>query len=82
MTDEFDRALPSLGTVIFKDVESDLKMELPSSSQKLKEEWKNRNESMVWRWQETCSRHGIISYVMNVADEPLEILSSVFEAAK
>ena len=82
MTDEFDRALPSLGTVIFKDVESDLKMELPSSSQKLKEEWKNRNESMVWRWQETCSRHGIISYVMNVSDEPLEILSSVFEAAK
>ena len=49
MTDEFDRALPSVGTVIFKDVESNLKMELPSSSAKLKEEWKNRNESMIWR---------------------------------
>ena len=82
MTDEFDRALPSVGTVTFMDAESDLKMVLPSSSQKLKEEWKNHNEGMLWRWQETCARHGIISKVVNVSDEPLGILSSVFEEAK
>jgi len=82
ITDEFDRALPSLGTVSFKDVESDLKMVLPSSSSKFKEEWKNHNEGMLWRWQESCSRHGILPYVMNVSDNPLELLTSVFEAKK
>ena len=82
MIDEFDRALPSVGTVTFIDAESDLKMVLPSSSQKLKEEWKNHNEGMLWRWQETCARHGILHYEMNVSDNPLELLGSVFEAAK
>ena len=82
ITDEFDRALPSVGAVVFKDVESDLKMVLPTSSAKLKEEWKNRNESMQWRWQETCIKHGIKPYVMNVSDDPLRILNAVFEAEK
>ena len=82
ITDEFDRALPSVGSAIFKDVESDLKMVLPTSSAKLKEEWKNRNESMQWRWQETCVKHGIMSYLMNVSDDPLQVLSAVFEAKK
>ncbi|MBP5601286.1 MAG: DUF58 domain-containing protein [Treponema sp.] len=82
ITDEFDRALPSVGSVVFKDVESDLKMVLPTSSSKLKEEWKNRNESMQWRWQETCLKHGIMPYLMNVSDDPLQVLSAVFEAKK
>ena len=82
ITDEFDRALPSVGSVVFKDVESDLKMVLPTSSSKLKEEWKNRNESMQWRWQETCVKHGIMPYLMNVSDDPLQVLSAVFEAKK
>ena len=82
ITDEFDRALPSVGSVVFKDVESDLKMVLPTSSSKLKEEWKNRNESMQWRWQETCLKHGIMPYRMNVSDDPLQVLSAVFEAKK
>ena len=82
ITDEFDRALPAVGTVTFTDAESDIKMVLPSSSQKLKEEWKNHNEGMLWRWQETCTRHGILHYVMNVSDNPLELLASVFEAKK
>lgn len=81
-TDEFDRALPSVGSAIFKDVESDLKMVLPTSSQKLKEEWKNRNESLIWRWQETCIKHGIIHELMNVSDDPLKVLAAVFEAKK
>ena len=82
ITDEFDRALPSVGSVVFKDVESDLRMVLPTSSSKLKEEWKNRNESMQWRWQETCLKHGIMPYLMNVSDDPLQVLSAVFEAKK
>ena len=82
ITDEFDRALPSLGTVVFKDVESPLKMTLPTSSQKLKEEWKNRNDGLVWRWQETCIKHGITACLVNVTDEPLQVLIDLFEAKK
>ena len=82
ITDEFDRMLPSLGTVVFRDAESDLKMTLPTSSQKLKEEWKNRNESLQWRWQETCTKHGIVPCLVNVSDDPLEVLVDLFEAKK
>ncbi len=82
LTDEFDRALPPVGSVVFKDIESDLKMVLPTSSAKLKEEWKNRNESLQWRWQETCIKHGITPCLMNVADDPLQVLGAVFEAQK
>ena len=82
VTDDFDRALPSLGTVLFKDIESGLKMTLPTSSQKLKEEWKNRNEAMQWRWQETCAKHGISPVLVNVTDNPLQVLVDLFEAIK
>ena len=82
ITDEFDRMLPSLGTVVFKDAESNLKMTLPTSSQKLKEEWKNRNEAMQWRWQETCNKHGITPCLVNVTDDPLQVLVDLFEAKK
>ena len=82
ITDEFDRVLPSLGTVVFNDVESNLKMTLPTSSSKLKEEWKNRNEAMQWRWQETCIKHGINPVPVNVKDDPLQILAELFEAKK
>ena len=82
MTDDFDRALPMLGSVVFKDVESELKMVLPTSSAKLREEWKNRNESMQWRWQETCLKHGITPVLMNTGDDALQLLTSVFEAKK
>ena len=82
MTDDFDRMLPSLGTVVFEDAESDLKMTLPTSSQKLKEEWKNRNEAMQWRWQETCIKHGINPLLVNAADDPLQVLVDLFEAKK
>lgn len=80
--DEFDRMLPSLGTVVFKDAESDLKMTLPTSSEKFREEWKNRNESLQWRWQETCSKHGITPCLVNVTDDPLQVLVDLFEAKK
>ena len=82
ITDEFDRMLPSLGTVVFKDAESSLKMTLPTSSQKLKEEWKNRNEAMQWRWQETCNKHNITPCLVNVSDDPLQVLVDLFEAKK
>ncbi len=82
LTDEFDRMLPSLGSVTFKDMESDLKMVLPTSSSRFREEWKNRNESMVWRWKENCIKHGILSYVMNASDDPLVLLGQVFGAKK
>jgi hypothetical protein len=63
-------------------MESDLKMVLPTSSARFREEWKNRNESMVWRWKENCLKHGILSYVMNVTDDPLALLTQVFGAKK
>ncbi len=78
LMDKFDESLPSMGSVPFEDCESDLTMVLPTSSEKFKKEWRLQNESRVRNWQELCAKHGIMPVLLNTTDEPLQVLSSVF----
>lgn len=80
--DKYDEELPELGTVPFVDIESGKKMILPSVSPKLKKEWKNHHENNLKKWQSTCLNHGIYPVVMNVTDDPLKILTSVFSEGR
>lgn len=76
--DSLDDQLPMVGTAIFRDVESNLQMSLPSSSENFKKEWRNYNELQKGRWQEFCIKHGILPVVLNTKNDPLQVLNSVF----
>ena len=78
LMDKFDESLPSMGSVPFEDCESDLTMVLPTSSEKFKKEWRLQNDRRVRNWQELCAKHGIMPVLLNTTDEPLQVLSSVF----
>lgn len=76
--DASDEELPSLGTVVFKDVESGIKMSLPSSSNAFKKEWRNYNEMNQTRWQDFCIKHGIMPVVLDTKTEPVQVLNQIF----
>ena len=76
--DASEEELPSLGTVKFKDVESGIKMSLPSSSKKKKKEWRNYNEMNQNRWQDFCIKHGIMPVVLDTKTEPVQVLNQIF----
>lgn len=76
--DKLDRELPSLGTVTFEDIESEITMTLPSSSPKFKREWKEFDENNTKHMTNTCLKHGIIPVLMDTKDEPLSVLNSIF----
>ena len=76
--DHNDEELPKLGTVVFEDVEKKKKMDLPSSSEYFKKEWKAYNNSQINLWQAFCIKHGILPVVMDTKYEPLQILNQTF----
>ena len=76
--DAWDEELPSLGTVVFKDMESSLKMSLPSSSPAFQKEWRNYNEMNQARWQDFCIKHGIMPVILDTKTEPVQILNQIF----
>ena len=76
--DAFDEELPSLGTVTFQDLESGLKMSLPSSSQAFKKEWQSYNERNQNRWQDFCIKHGVMPVVLDTKTEPVQVLNQIF----
>lgn len=76
--DKADDELPSLGTVPFEDVESGIKMTLPSSSSKLKKQWSDFMYANEQFWRETCIKHGIQPVILRTDDEPVRVLNSVF----
>lgn len=78
MEDSFDSQLPSVGTIPFVDVESGLKMRLPSNSQKFKKDWKDFNVQNLNHWNNMCVKHGITNAIMKTTDEPLQILTQIF----
>lgn len=80
--DKSDIALPSVGSSLFSDCESDLQMILPSNSQKFKKEWKMYNENKIKNWREICVKHGIYPVVMSANDDPLQVLTSIFKRKK
>ena len=75
--DKMDDELPSLGTVTFVDVESGLKMQLPSSSAKLKKQWSDYMDRNENQWKNLCLKHGITTAILRNNDDPLRILSSI-----
>lgn len=79
---KFDKELPAIGSVVFEDSESDLKMELPSSSNSFKKEWLEYNEAQKILWKKYCTKHGIFTAVMNTDDNPLEVLNLIFGSRK
>ena len=76
--DAADEELPSLGTVTFKDVESGLKMNLPSSAASFKKEWRNYNNMNQNRWQDFCIKHGITPVILDTKTEPVQVLNQIF----
>ncbi|MCR5188899.1 MAG: DUF58 domain-containing protein [Treponema sp.] len=76
--DHNDEELPKLGTVVFEDVESGIKMDLPSSSEYFKKEWKAFNNSQINLWQAFCIKHGIMPVILDTKYEPLQILNQTF----
>ena len=76
--DAWDEELPSLGTVIFKDMESGSKMSLPSSSTAFQKEWRSYNEMNQNRWQDFCIKHGIMPVILDTKTEPIQVLNQIF----
>lgn len=79
---KYDKELPAIGSVVFEDSESDLKMELPSSSNSFKKEWQDYNESQEILWKNYCTKHGIFTAVMSTEDNPLDVLNLIFGLRK
>ena len=77
MKDSYQDELPDIGTMIFEDVESNLRMELPTSSEHFKKAWKNYNNQHENRWQEFCIKHGILPVTMDTKADPLQTLNAV-----
>lgn len=76
LQDSYQEELPEIGTVIFEDIESNLKMELPTSSEQFKKAWKNYNTQHKERWEDFCIKHGILPVVMETKNEPLQVLNA------
>ena len=76
--DACDEELPSIGTVKFMDVETGLKMSLPSSSNTFKKAWRNYNEMNKNRWQDFCIKHGVMPVVLDTKTEPVHMLNQIF----
>ena len=76
--DACDEELPALGTVTFKDMESGLKMTLPSSSPSFQKEWRSFNEMNQNRWQDFCIKHGIMPVALDTKTEPVQVLNQIF----
>ena len=76
--DAWDEELPSLGTVVFKDMESGAKISLPTSSPSFKKEWRSYNEMNQNRWQDFCIKHGIMPVVLDTKTEPVQVLNQIF----
>lgn len=77
---QFDNELPPTGNVVFEDPETDLKMELPSSSSSFKKEWKEFNNSQKILWKNYCTKHGIFTATLNSEENPLEVLNMIFSS--
>lgn len=78
ITDSYDELLPEIGTVYFKDAESDASMLLPSSSAKFKKAWGAHYDSSIKLWRDACLKHGIYPAILKTNAEPLEVLTNIF----
>ena len=82
LCDSVDYEFFDFGSVVFKDVESGIKMLLPTASKKFKKDWHNYNQQRLQNWKEFCLKHGIIPVIMNTKDDPLEILNNALKKGR
>ena len=61
-----------------EDIESGIRMTLPTSSSKFKKQWNDYHEQKIALWQEICQKHGIIPVILKTVDDPLYVLNNVF----
>jgi len=80
LEDSMDSELPVVGTIPFVDIESGLKMRLPTNSAKLKKEWKDFHNQNLNKWHSLCNKHGIVNAVLSNTEDPLHLLTTIFGA--
>ena len=78
MKSEADKKLPSIGSSIFKDVESGEEVELPSSSAEFQKKFKQYNQDHETKWKSFCLSHGIQPVIFETSKDPLSVLDSAF----
>lgn len=78
LQNQYDKELPKLGTAIFQDIESGLKLTFPSSSETFQKQWEQYNDANTTIWLDFCKKHGIIPVIFNTKNEPLQMLNTVF----
>ena len=80
MTSEADGKLPSIGNAVFKDSESELETELPSSSADFQKKFKAYNQEHEKKWKNFCIAHGIQPIVFDISQESLKVLDSALRS--
>ena len=80
--DKMDEELPRLGSVPFTDCETGETIILPSSAENFQREWKAQNEKSLKEFQDYCMKHGVYAATLDTTGEPLQLLNSIFMAAK
>ena len=74
-----DLELPRIGNAVFKDVESGILQELPSSSKEFQREYKAYNQEKQKNWKNFCLSHGICPVIFDPAQEALGVLEAAFK---
>lgn len=76
--DSLDSKLPSVGSILFKDLESDYTCMLPTSSPALRKSWAESNKSRIDSWKYECIRHGGIPLLVSTDKDSVHELSGFF----
>lgn len=69
ITDTLDEKLPELGSVVFKDPETDYECVLPTSGGKFERKWSENFQQMTFKWRKNCIRHGGFPYEINTSQD-------------
>lgn len=80
ITDPTDEELPSVGSILFTDPETDYSEVLPSSSREFAKAWKSDSIRRVDIWKKDCIRHGGYPLCISTADDPARALVRFFTA--
>ncbi|MCR5219074.1 DUF58 domain-containing protein [Treponema sp.] len=80
VTDPTDDELPSVGSILFTDPETDYSVVLPSSSRDFARAWKSDNIRRVDIWKKECLRHGGYPLCVSTDDDPARTLVRFFTA--
>ncbi len=80
--DDLDQKLPSAGTLLFTDMESDHRAYLPTSSRAFKSAWLADKQRGIDLWKRDCISRGGIPLVLSVEKDSFSQLQAFFSARK